>query len=102
VLNGERRTLARVDPATGKPDWVGELGSRIKIEGSPTGADGKIYFQNFLGEVFIVEAREKFNLLRTIPMGDDGDDQLRSTIAVSQGNLYIRTGSKLYCVGAGK
>ena len=102
VLNGERRTLARVDPATGKPDWVGELGSRIKIEGSPTGADGKIYFQNFRGEVFIVEAREKFNLLRTIPMGDDGDDQLRSTIAVSQGNLYIRTGSKLYCVGAGK
>jgi hypothetical protein len=32
-------------------------------------------------------------------MGDDGDDKLRSGIAVSQGNLFIRTGSKLYCIG---
>jgi outer membrane protein assembly factor BamB len=102
VLNGERRILSRVDPATGKPDWIGELGTRAKIESSPTGADGKIYFQDFRGRVFVVEAGKEFKLLRTIPMGDDGDDKLRSTVAVSQGNLFIRTGSKLYCIGSGK
>jgi hypothetical protein len=46
-----------------------------------------------------VEAGKEFNLLRVIPMGEADDNELRSTIAVSQGNLFIRTGSKLYCVG---
>ncbi len=99
VVNGERRTIARVDPATGKADWAGDLNSRIKIESSPTGADDKIYFQNFRGEVFVVAAAEQFKLLQTIPMGDEDDDQLRSSIAVSEGDLFIRTGHKLYCVG---
>jgi outer membrane protein assembly factor BamB len=104
ILNGERqtKTIARVDPATGKPDWIGELEPRAKIECSPTGADGKIYFQNFKGDVFIVAADKEFKLLRTIPMGDEGDDRLRATISVADGNLFIRTGSKLYCVGVGK
>ena len=99
ILNGEKKLLARVDPATGKPDWIGDLVARPKIESSPTGADGKIYFQNFKGEVMIVAADKEFKLLRTIPMGDEGDDRLRSVISVAEGNLFIRTGSKLYCVG---
>jgi outer membrane protein assembly factor BamB len=98
ILNGEKKLLARVDPATGKADWIGDLGTRIKIESSPTGADGKIYFQNFKGEVFIVAADKEFKLLKTILMGDDGDDRLRSVVAVSDGQLFIRTGQKLYCI----
>ena len=99
MLNGDRRTLTRIEPATGKIDWTGDLGGIAKFDGSPTGADGKVYFQNFRGDIYIVEAGEKFNLLRVIPMGETYDNELRSTIAVSQGNLFIRTGSKLYCVG---
>jgi len=102
VLNGEKRTISCLEPATGKVEWTGDLASRIKIESSPTGADDKIYFQNFRGEVFVVAAAEQFKLLRTIPMGDEGDDQLRSSIAVAQGNLFIRTGHKLYCIGSEK
>ncbi len=99
ILNGEKKMLARVDPATGKADWIGDLVARPKIESSPVGADGKIYFQNFKGEVLIVAADKEFKLLRTIPMGDDTDDRLRACIAVSDGNLFIRTGTKLYCIG---
>src|SRR5206468_86972 len=99
VLNGERQTITRLEPATGKVEWTGELGGRIKIESSPTGADDKIYFQNFRGQVFVVAAADQFKLLETIPMGDEGDDQLRSSIAASQGDLFIRAGHKLYCVG---
>jgi outer membrane protein assembly factor BamB len=100
VLNSDKKILSRVDPTTGKTEWTGDLGTRVKLEASPTGADGKIYCMNFRAEVFIVEASDKFNLLRTIPMGGETDDEnLRSSIAVSQGNLFIRTGSKLYCVG---
>jgi len=99
VLNGERKTIARVEPVTGKADWIGELDSRITIQSSPTAADDKIYFQNWHGEVFVVAAADQFKLLQTIPMGDEGDDVLRSAIAISNGELFIRTGHKLYCVG---
>ncbi len=99
VVNGERKTIARVNPATGRSDWVGELNSRIKIESSPTGADDKIYFQNFRGEVFVVAAAEQFKLLRVIPMAEPDEDRLRGTISVSQGNLFIRTSRKVYCIG---
>lgn len=101
VLRGEspNTVLSRVDPTTGKVDWSGELGSRIKIESSPTAADDKIYFQNFRAEVFVAAAGDEFKLLKKIPMGDEGDDMVRSSIAISQGNLFIRTGHKLYCIG---
>jgi hypothetical protein len=33
------------------------------------------------------------------PHGDEGDNKLRSSIAIAHGCLFIRTGSKLYCVG---
>ena len=99
VVNGEKRTIARVNPATGKADWIGELPRREKIESSPTGVDGKIYFQDFRGAVFVVAAAEQFKLLHVADMGDAEDDRLRSTVAVSLGNLFIRTGTKLYCAG---
>lgn len=101
VLNGERqtKTLTRVDPTTGRAEWIGEIPSRAKIECSPTGADGKIYFQNFKGEVFVVAAEKEFKILHTTSLADDGEDKLRSTIVPSQGNLFIRTDGKLYCIG---
>jgi outer membrane protein assembly factor BamB len=100
VLNGERKTISRVDPANGNVEWTGDLGSRSKIESSPLGADDKIYFQNFRGEVFIVAAADQFKLIKTVPMGDEGDDQIRASISVSQGQLFIRTGYRVYCVGS--
>jgi outer membrane protein assembly factor BamB len=99
VLNSDRKLLARVDPATGKADWLGDLGTRVKLEGSPTVADGKLYMQNFKGDVFVVAAGKEFKLLHVAAMGDEGDNDLRASIAIAHDNLFIRTGSKLYCVG---
>jgi len=99
VLNSDRKSIARVVPASGKVEWVGEPGSQAKIEASPTAADGRIYFMNFRGDVFVVEAGEQFRVLHKTAMGDDGDNNLRSSIAIAHGCLFIRTGSKLYCVG---
>ena len=70
----------------------------MKFEASPTGADGKIYLMNFGAQVVIVDAA-KGEILRTIPMGDENDNQTRSSVAVSDGQLFIRTNQKLYCVG---
>jgi len=99
VLNGEKRILSRLDPTTGTPDWVGELGTRTKIESSPTAADGKLYFLDHSGEVFVVSAGDKFEILHQVAMGDRSDRDTRSSIAISDGNLFIRTAGALYCVG---
>lgn len=99
VLNSDKKTIARVDPATGKADWIGQLDSRAKIEASPTAADGKLYFQSHAGEAFVVSAGDGFKVLHRVAMGDAGDRDTRATIAASGGNLFIRTAGKLYCVG---
>jgi outer membrane protein assembly factor BamB len=99
VVNSDRHTIACLDPATGQVFWTGHLESRAKLEASPTGADNRIYVMNFRGDVFIVGTGDKFELLKTIPMGDEEDREVRSSVAVSQGQLFIRTTRKLYCVG---
>ena len=98
VLSDVRNALTRVEPRTGKVKWTLELPSRKKFESSPTGADGKIYFMNFGGDVVVVDA-EKGQVLSNVAMGEDGDDFIRSTIAVAQGQLFIRTNTKLFCIG---
>ena len=100
ILNSDRRTLSCVEPATGRVIWTGSLNTRSKLEASPTGADGKIYMINHAGDVFVADAGNEFKLRHTTPMGEDeGNAMVRSTIAVSGGDLFIRTASKLFCIG---
>ncbi|NDA65523.1 MAG: hypothetical protein EBY09_02620, partial [Verrucomicrobia bacterium] len=98
-LNGTKKKLQCLDPATGKVVWSGDLG-KSTFQSSPTAADGKIYVMNWDGDVFVVQAGgSEFKLLHTANLKDEGDKFLRPSIAISQGNLFIRTGQKLYCVG---
>ncbi len=105
VLDSDRKAISRVEPATGKVIWRGELPSRAKLEASPTAADGKIYCINFWGEVFVVKAGgESFELLHSTDMGDgskpSGSDQsVRASIGISENSLFIRAQDKLYRVG---
>ncbi len=105
VLDSDRRTISRVEPKTGKVIWTGDTGSKAKFESSPTVVDGKIYATNFWGDVYVVKAGgDSFELLSVNSMGDgskpNGDAaSCRSSIAVSNGSLFIRTQDKLYCVG---
>lgn len=98
VLNSDRRVLSCVEPS-GKILWTGELGGRAKFEASPTGADGKIYMMNHGGEVHVVAAGDTFKKIHVAAMGGDDDRDLRSAVAVAHGQLFIRTGTKLWCVG---
>ena len=98
ILSDLKKTLARVEPSTGKIKWSIKTPGNAKYEASPTGADGRIFLMNFKGDVVIADA-QRGEVLQNIQMGDPGDDQIRSTIAVSQGQLFIRTNRRLYCVG---
>ena len=98
IVNSDRKSLCRV-----APDGHVHYAERIeecnsKIEASPTVADGKIYFINHRGQAFVFSAGE-YELIHMTEMGEGKDELVRSSIAVSGGNLFIRTDSKLYCIG---
>jgi outer membrane protein assembly factor BamB len=98
VLSDVKKMLCRIEPQSGKIKWTLETPGRSKYETSPSGADGKIYFMNFKGDVVVADA-VKGQVLTTIPMGETGDDMTRSSIAIASGNLFIRTNQKLFCIG---
>jgi outer membrane protein assembly factor BamB len=100
VLNGGKKKLLCVEPSDGKVIWSGDLETRAVFEASPTAADDKIYMMDHRGNVFVVSAAtDGFKLLSSAAMGDEGDNNLRSSIPISQGQLFIRTGKSLYCIG---
>jgi outer membrane protein assembly factor BamB len=98
VLSDVRKSLSRVEPATGQVKWSIDTPGNAKYEASPTGADGKLYLLNFRGDVVIIDPAAG-QVLQTIPMGDDGEDRIRSTIAIAHGQVFVRTNRKLYCLG---
>ncbi len=97
VLDGDSRTLSALNPKTGEKIWQGELPTRAVIRSSPVAADGKLYFIDEKNNVFVTGTGDQFELLGNIPMGDS--EGTRATIAVSNGQLFIRTPQALYCVG---
>jgi outer membrane protein assembly factor BamB len=100
VLNGGKKKLLCVEPANGKVVWSGDLPTRAVLEASPTAGDDKIYMMDHRGNVFVVGANtDGFKLLHSTNMGAEGDNYLRSSIAISQGQLFIRNGKTLFCVG---
>ena len=98
ILSEGKKSLSRVEPATGNVKWTRDLPGFRKFEASPTAADGKIYAMDFAGTVVVLDA-SKGEILGTVAMGEDGDDMTRSSIAISHGQLFIRTNHKLFCVG---
>jgi outer membrane protein assembly factor BamB len=102
VVNSDKRQLLCVEPATGNILWKGEFPGRAKIEASPTAADGRIYVINHSGEVYVAGTGDKFEVLHSTPMGDEGERDLRSSIALAHGTLFIRTAKSLHAVGPRK
>ncbi|MEZ6087132.1 MAG: PQQ-binding-like beta-propeller repeat protein [Pirellulaceae bacterium] len=98
ILSDVRKVLSRVEPKTGKVKWEMKTPGLKKYEASPTVADGKIYLINFAGDVVVVDAKtgEEIN---NISMDDPSENNVRSAVVVSQGQLFIRVNEKLYCIG---
>lgn len=100
IMNSDRKALFAVDPKSGKLFWEYRVDGGAKIESSPTAADGRIYFMDQRGRVTVVAAGDEAKLLHTADFGDQGQKDIRSSIAIAHGCLFIRTNSALFCVGA--
>jgi len=65
------------------------------FSGSPVASDGKLYLPSEDGEVFVVQAGNKFKLLSTNDLGE----LLMATPAISDSVLYVRAQHHLFAVG---
>jgi outer membrane protein assembly factor BamB len=61
---------------------------------SPVAADGKIYLPSEDGEIYVVRAGPKFELLATNSMGE----LMMATPAISSGTLFVRTQHHLFAI----
>jgi outer membrane protein assembly factor BamB len=99
VLDGKsRRVLTCLDAKTGRQKWQGKLGgSGGPWYASVTAGDDKLYCISEASEAVVLAAGgEEFKILSRIDMGDK---PVQASIAIADGRLYIRTASKLTCVG---
>jgi outer membrane protein assembly factor BamB len=98
LLDGDKRTLTCLDAKAGSKVWQGNLGHRDTVRSSPTIADGKVYTISEKGNVVICDADgPEFKVLSTYEFPNS--DPTRSSIAISNGQLFVRTATALYCVG---
>ncbi len=64
---------------------------------SPVVADGKMYYVNRSGDAVVVELGAEYRQLATNKFEDD-DSDFHATPAISNGQLFIRSNTYLYCV----
>ena len=62
---------------------------------SPVASDGKIYLSSEDGDIFVVNAGSKFELLRTNRVGQS----LMASPAISEGVMYVRAQNDLFAIG---
>ncbi|MHC5065559.1 MAG: outer membrane protein assembly factor BamB family protein [Planctomycetota bacterium] len=99
VLSDMQHALSKVNMADGEVVWTTPMSRDYLWRASPTIADGKIWCMNHNGQVCIVD-EESGEILNTIDMGEEEDDRTRSSIVVAEGEVFIRTNHKLFCVSA--
>jgi outer membrane protein assembly factor BamB len=63
---------------------------------SPIASEGKIYTLSERGETCVVEEGPEFKILATNAVGE----RCMASPAVSRGQIFIRSDSSLFCIGA--
>ena len=107
IYNGHLFTISQngmascLDLKDGSKVWEERLqgsGSRGESWSSMLLADGKIYVPNKAGDVFVLRAGPKFEVLATNSVGEPTN----ASLAASDGQLFLRTDKGLWCLASGK
>jgi outer membrane protein assembly factor BamB len=88
--------LAAYNARTGERVYQERIAGRGgAFTASPVAADGKLYFASEDGEVFVVKAGPKYELLATNPVGE----VMMATPAISDGLVIVRGVNHLFAFG---
>lgn len=88
--------LTVLNAKTGERAYQQRLGEGGSYSASVIAGDGKVYFFSEDGDVFVVKAGDKYELLAKNPVGE----VLMATPALSDGVLYIRSIKSLIAIGS--
>ena len=83
------------DARTGKEVYGGQRIAPATYSSSPVLADGKLYMSNEEGTTVVLKAGPAFEVLSE----NKFDEYTLASPAVSDGQIFLRTTSALYCVG---
>jgi outer membrane protein assembly factor BamB len=78
--------LTQFNARTGEAGFRGRLGRGTAFNASPVAADGKLYFASEDGDVFVVKAGAKFELLARNPVGE----VMMATPAITDRMIIVR------------
>ena len=82
-----------LDASSGDIVWRERLTGTYSA--SPVYADGRIYFLSAEGETLVLRPGAKYDEIARNDLGDT----CYASMAVSQGNFYIRSAKSLFCIG---
>jgi outer membrane protein assembly factor BamB len=98
-LVGENGVANCIEIKTGKDLWKARL-TRANTWSSVLFANGKLYVQDFDANTYLVDASPKFAGPTRNSLGNG--EQTRSTMAFSDGEVFIRTFRHLWCISEKK
>lgn len=91
--------LTAHDAKTGKQIYQERIASKGgAYSASPIAAAGRLYFASEEGEIHVVKAGPKYELLATNPVGE----VLMATPAISEGMIFLRSQRQIYGIGKPK
>ena len=94
LTSSAKKELCCYEAASGKIVWKQEnFGLH---HASPVAADGLVYFLNDDGVTHVVKPAAKFELVAKNELGEE----TYASPAISQGQIFLRSFSSLYCIGA--
>jgi outer membrane protein assembly factor BamB len=88
--------LTAFDALTGERVYRNRVGTGSAFSASPIAADGRLYFANEDGEVFIVRAGKEYEQMARRPL----PDPVTASPAISDGLMVFRTVRSLYGIGS--
>jgi outer membrane protein assembly factor BamB len=90
--------LTAYDAQTGERAYRGRVGTGGAFSASPIAADGRLYFANEDGQVFVARAGREYVEIKR----NDMQEPITATPALSDGLLVVRTIRAVYGIGEGK
>jgi hypothetical protein len=94
MVNGQGHATA-IDGATGETVWKSRLGG--VFSSSPVAGDGKVYLTSEAGEVVVLSAIERPEVLARNELGE----RVLASPAISGGRIYFRSDLHLFAIGNG-
>ncbi len=91
--------VTSLNPATGGLLKQGRSREALgEYYASPVAADGKVFLASDEGKMTVLKAAAQWEVLGVNDLGEE----IHATPALSEGRIYVRTHSSLYCFGASR